>query len=440
VRAGANGGWKRERRGRLAAGSALALLAGASLLLGAGTARGESGSGRAIHAERPAFQCDAVAFFEGDSAFALVRIEVPYGELSFTKTADGFAAAFDVILQIFGRERLLTGDLWHEEIVVADRESLRGRTARYRRQFLFPLPPGNYTLEAVVSEPRSGHEGRLRLPLEIPLPLQADVRLSPLLLGPCGLQGRVSQLMFDERIGTDFADPPAELCAYAEVSHRDRQPEALTLAWRLRRTGGGDVLADSSFAQPAGAGVTRLSWPLPLGELMLATYELEVEVTIGEEKLQASAVFGILVESDLALGPFFRDMLGALAYLASEEELQRLSMAAPQDRRAVWDAFWERRDPTPTTERNEFKEDFFARLRYVNAEFGATRAGWRSDRGRIYLQYGPPEQIERYPFRSQGDPTEIWYYDRLGYRFVFVDRAGFGDYVLVAEDATGGGR
>jgi hypothetical protein len=57
--------------------------------------------------------------------------------------------------------------------------------------------------------------------------------------------------------------------------------------------------------------------------------------------------------------------------------------------------------------------------------------GWRTDRGRIHILEGPPDEIESYSMQIDRNPTEVWFYFDNGRRYVFVDETGFGDYVLV---------
>ena len=390
--------------------------------------------GRVMHAGRPGFTCEALAFQDGESSFAAVRVEIPYNQLSFAKTASGYGAQFDLILLVFKGDRQVNGDLWHEVISVPDRATLGRRAARYHRRFLLPVPPGQYTLEIAVSEPASGQEGRVRMALLVPLTLPAATRLTPLLVGPCGLSGAIADLMLDPRVRTDFTDPPEEVCVYADLLHPEVTAGEVTVHWTLT----GDTAAESPLRGeeriPAGAGRTRLQWRVPLAARLVENFHLQATVDVGSEHLSAETSFGILSESTEALGPFFRDMLGALAYIADEHEVAQLRMAAPSERRARWDEFWKRRDPTPETERNEAKEDFLERLHYANAEFGATRPGWMTDRGRIYIRYGPPDLIEREPAAADAYPVEVWHYDEAGLVLVFVDRGGFGEYVLT-EDA-----
>jgi GWxTD domain-containing protein len=107
--------------------------------------------------------------------------------------------------------------------------------------------------------------------------------------------------------------------------------------------------------------------------------------------------------------------------------------------------FWRQRDPTPGTPRNEFKDEHYRRIEYVNKVFGrgAPGKGWRTDRGRIYIMLGKPGHVERY---STGDiyPIEIWYYQgnpRLGqapsFRLLFFQRYGAGEYELYSPAADG---
>lgn len=96
--------------------------------------------------------------------------------------------------------------------------------------------------------------------------------------------------------------------------------------------------------------------------------------------------------------------------------------------------FWRRLDPDPSTASNPVREEYFERVRHANQQFGfGFREGWRTDRGRVFIVYGPPDDYERYPSRSDTKPYEIWHYHDIqgGVIFVFVDRTGFQDYQLV---------
>jgi GWxTD domain-containing protein len=123
-------------------------------------------------------------------------------------------------------------------------------------------------------------------------------------------------------------------------------------------------------------------------------------------------------------------MLEPLAYIVSPQEMDWLR-SLPKDQQAQgWEELWRRRDPTPETPRNETQLEFFRRVRYAEHHFQGFGPGWRADMGRIYIKFGPPDQIENRPPSLTAPQLEIWYYNQPYRRLVFADREGFGRYTL----------
>ncbi len=109
-----------------------------------------------------------------------------------------------------------------------------------------------------------------------------------------------------------------------------------------------------------------------------------------------------------------------------------------EDRDRFIDVFWEQRDPTPGTGRNEFKEEHYVRLDYANKTLGRETSipGWKTDRGRMYILLGKPEFVKRFT-QSRSHPMELWHY--AGYKgfglptsfyLLFFQKDGFGVYRL----------
>jgi len=127
-----------------------------------------------------------------------------------------------------------------------------------------------------------------------------------------------------------------------------------------------------------------------------------------------------------------------LVYLMHEDEQGTYPSLTVAEKQEFLRAFWARRDPTPGTPRNEAEEQFNARLAAVNRKFTELRTkpvpGWRTDRGRVYLEYGPPDiTLSR---RGLGStlPFTVWKYTQGNKRprkYCFVDITGFGNFVLV---------
>ncbi len=123
------------------------------------------------------------------------------------------------------------------------------------------------------------------------------------------------------------------------------------------------------------------------------------------------------------------------AYVASEpEQKQYRSLTDVKGKQKFLFEFWRRRDPDPSTPANEYKEEYFHRVEYTEKNLGGgVREGWRTDRGRVYIVYGPADEVERFPSAGESLPYEIWHYNNIqgGVIFVFVDRTGLGSYELV---------
>ncbi|MBZ5494862.1 MAG: GWxTD domain-containing protein [Acidobacteriia bacterium] len=138
-------------------------------------------------------------------------------------------------------------------------------------------------------------------------------------------------------------------------------------------------------------------------------------------------------------------------YLITEEERQVYQhLTTEEEREHFIEEFWKRRDAS-TERRGEFQAEFYRRAAYANENFQAGIPGWRTDRGRIYILYGPPNRRDAHPMGGRyekppsmgGDtittyPFEIWEYDYIDgigqeVTIEFVDRTGTGLYVLETD-------
>ncbi len=128
-------------------------------------------------------------------------------------------------------------------------------------------------------------------------------------------------------------------------------------------------------------------------------------------------------------------------YIASKKEIDGYKkLDSLSAKREFLYKFWKKRDPLPSTPRNEFKKEYLDRINYCNAHFSAlNKKGYKTDRGRVYLMYGPPDQVDRYPNEINSKPYEIWQYNSIegGVIFVFGDITGYADYELLHSTKRG---
>jgi GWxTD domain-containing protein len=118
---------------------------------------------------------------------------------------------------------------------------------------------------------------------------------------------------------------------------------------------------------------------------------------------------------------------------AERAAFQNLTTNAERD--CFIEQFWLRRDPTPGTSANEFKDEHYRRIAYAGKHFATASGapGWQTDRGHIYIVYGPPDEIDSHPKASHPYAVELWLYRHLegigdNSTITFVDKTGRGDY------------
>jgi len=135
----------------------------------------------------------------------------------------------------------------------------------------------------------------------------------------------------------------------------------------------------------------------------------------------------------VALDPTSKDFYETARLIMTKQEKDIFNHLPDQvSREEFIRDFWAKRNPDPDTEENEFKEEFFRRIDYVNLRFREGIPGWKTDRGRIYIYLGPPDKVEQRPFINYPDVKGLiwWGYYKYRLSIEFVDRVGDGSYTL----------
>jgi len=150
--------------------------------------------------------------------------------------------------------------------------------------------------------------------------------------------------------------------------------------------------------------------------------------------------------------PYKKWLTEDVAYIITDEERQSFKhMATDEERESFIESFWLRRDPTPDTQENEFKEEHYRRIAYANERFASGIPGWKADRGRIYITYGPADEVESHPSGGSyerpseegGGTTSTYPFEKWRYRYIegigsdinieFVDTTMTGEYRMTMD-------
>jgi GWxTD domain-containing protein len=191
---------------------------------------------------------------------------------------------------------------------------------------------------------------------------------------------------------------------------------------------------------------TRGAWA-PFLAVMILVLTGTVAVAAWPAKPAQSKVLAKQRQTDRSLGPAYSKWLHEdVVYIIDDaERAALLGLTTDEERGKFVEQFWERRNPTPGTP-NKFRDEHYRRVTFANGHFAFGVPGWRTDRGHIYILYGPPDEVVSQP-PAGGGSTEIWLYHHMegvgdNVTFTFVDSTGRGDFRLLpgaplAQKSTG---
>jgi GWxTD domain-containing protein len=382
---------------------------------------------------------------------------IPFTLLDSLTRGPGGIAAYRFAISVRDSANLeLVAQQWARTVPARMLATVRGSSLEH---FTFAASPGAYTVEVTVRDSASGRVTRERASLATfgGRPAASDLLLAT---GMRAAGGADSALRTGElRKGSvivEAAERPlltpsrAQLGYYVEWYGQTAETAAVSV--RVLRGDGSPLLTTPAQRIPfeAGGGASRAM--VDLAGLPPGEYGFEVVVqgkdstvarrapfrmggfeSVAMASLPATDKFELMSEAQL-------DTLYApLIYLMVSDEVGIYSSLTVEGKRSFLRRFWLKRDPTSGTPRNEAQENFYSRIAEANRRYreggAAEIPGWRTDRGRIFIKNGPPQEVLQRPQAGNTLPYEVWKYSmgRL-LKYVFMDLTQFGNYALIWTD------
>ncbi len=404
--------------------------------------------------ELPAFDVDAVTVrgdAGGDSRLD-VYTKVSHALLNFTNVATGYQARYQVSLDVYrvdarGRQQSFVANrVWDRTLAARDYAATRSDQLTDRTTQSLDLAPGRYLLQFRL-EDGTTHRAYTQEVTTTVRDLSGRVALSDLILIESfdAASNTISPTV-DSRVGTDeaqikvfyemYADDAQSVRVTREVV-RARNRSAVRTVLGLADAPSTDVAYTNVAPTTLRAGRNPFVVTVPLDNLRTGDYVVRVRVErpdgllVAEAERNIEAAWQGLTQHIANLD----QAIAQLRHIAKDRDIRYIREApTAQQRLERFRAFWKRLDPTPGTDRNERMEEYYYRVAYANQSYGAgaRTPGWETDRGLVMVRFGEPDHVERHPFNFGEKPYEVWTYQRIGRRFIFVDRTGFGDYQLLA--------
>jgi len=398
-----------------------------------------------------------------------VRVEVYLGMvndiLQFVKAPgdsggdEKYRAQYEVNLTVWDKKNnVLDSRNWKRELLVDDFNATNERQKLNLEQTAFELTPGEYEIALELTDRDTGKNLRDRRPLKISPRDDAQLQLSSIVFtkpiptdwwkSPRASTSRDSLLLNFAtvlmNVTPDFrAGAPANLMngagAYFEIygakAGETLQLEYKILDWRRQPVQEWqETLTEvsaptrhhvdfSGKIKGMGSHTFQITGKRANSPQKAATAEENFQVQISGTQNYAAK----LAENKALL-------FEPLRYIVKGAEYKRLVETTETGRDSLVAKFWRQRDPDPATSANQLKEEFYRRVAFADTRFTpatVAKSGWETDRGRIYIKYGPPREVH-HQFAEQGAPPyEVWFYPDQDLAFIFRDKNGSGDFELV---------
>ena len=390
-------------------------------------------------------------------------VQIPLTLMEPTRDGPQGALSYKVMVRVTDSTGL---KLFQQEWQSHSRAELRRPDAFAVDMVRFSVAPGRYRLDVTVQDSVSGRTADTGVELEgfAGVPPASDLLLSPQ-IRPASTGDTVPQpaeLRWGRMLVTAAARldlTPLRSTAYYLLEAYAPKEESGTLGLRVADSTGTALIttAATDVTVPAGGGV--LKGQLDLSGLPPGTYTMVASLALAGRTAERSAAFTMAdldetLEKDVARREAARVTDEGYFEAMSERELERarepLVIIAEDGEMRRWSKdlslrakrrfmteFWTRRDPTPGTPVNERRQLFYDAVAFAERNYGergrAAVPGWKTDRGRIYVRYGAPEELHDRVQAGRSPPYQVWRYrsgkDRW---YIFADRSnGLGTYQLV---------
>jgi len=405
----------------------------------------ESLDERMTEVGQPAFFVDWAGFQGTDS---LSRLEIYYQVfnfgLQFQKDSAEYEARylFTVIINDNNGKQIVAQEQ-DRKVRTADYGKTTSRFDYRTSQMNFALPPGTYKIMCSLKDENSHSISNRDFAVKLrnfrnALPSASDVQFA-YAIEPAGEEtsvfrkGDVTVVPIPSRYYGE--NDSTQLKYYFEVYPGSSGLREVKVEAVVRSNVRGTLSRDTSQITLGGSAIRQVRG-LSLDQVPPGDYELHIRLLGQRNKLLDERVeaFSLQWTQEGLLRHDYRTALDQLKYIAPSSEIKKMQdLKTYEERLAAFDAFWAERDPTLGTKENETKREFYRRVTYANRQFQHLRQpGWRTDRGRIYIQHGDPDQIDDVPMSPNYRPYQVWHYYRQGSyrRFTFVDQNDDGDYRL----------
>lgn len=358
--------------------------------------------------------------------------------MTFVKYDNKFKASYEIELLVLNKvNKQVTGTSLEEDYLVNTYEETQSPGDFLINVINLSLYSGRYKVRIKFIDRNSGSESALERDFVIPSRSKKKMMFSDIeFIREFSDSADTSKFSKKGKraipsVDRNFGDPDPTLRIYYEIYGGQKEPKEYDLVYEIyNRT---HSFSDQETVRvEIGPEIFHRFESFPLEGFGEGDYFFSIRLL---DKMEERARIERPFQVDWSLLSMLKNdylrFIDQLRYAASDAEIKKLKEAKePEERLKKWLEFWKSKDPTPNTPENELRDEYYRRLKYANQNFAfSNKEGWETDMGMVYIIYGHPDEVEKYPFEREEKAYQWWHYYKSDRHFLFVDR-GDGEYEL----------
>jgi GWxTD domain-containing protein len=382
----------------------------------------------------PFFDVDVFRTFteDGKNNKIMLYSEMLYDDITFVRKSDNsFNAQIEFAIQILdNNEEQVRSKNLIKELNESDYDLTNSREKRMILNEEFILPPGDYVIKVQANDLISNKTINRKVELNLKDISEKSIVLSDILLLEDIVTDSAGKLInIVPKVKNNFPEKLEYFYIYYEL-YSAKIPKNIQIRYQFL-TKGDEVDFDSLIVVKAEKIVSGHYFKIEKKRFQKNNYIIVLKIEDADESSERRKLISFYWVTTPQTSEDITLALRQMRYIIPEDSLDKYLDANIEDQKKYFNSYWKQRDPNPNTAINELMEEYFGRVNKSNREFSTfENNGWLTDRGRLLIKFGYPDDVERHPFELQTNPYVIWRYYSLRKIFLFVDRTGFGDYQL----------
>ena len=352
-----------------------------------------------------------------------VHVKIPYSELQFIRSGESYLARYEIAVNLSDKDNeRISGEIWSDSLRLSAYKESRNSTNTIMAVKTFKVPASELTISVRVTDLYTKKSHVLSSGIDHSKMYSGALSLGNIIIMDHTTANNSKLLMDDS-----FYEIIDTLKFKVRVLG-DNFPFKINYELKVKDE---IKISETRLIDHSAPIDSLLNFILPLADMHYSNYTLFLTAEDSKgNKATTKTNFRVRIRGVNFDVENMDEAVKQLIYLASDRQIKEMMTGSEIEKTTKFKQFWSALDPTPGTMENELMEEYYRRIAFSLEAFTVIQEGWKTDRGMIYILFGPPDEIQRGPFELDRKPYQVWQYYHLGKQFVFRDETGFGDFRL----------